>query len=107
MSASLGLTDHEPAAGRHAGEEQSGGQLYHVIDYVQLIGPDGGHDLSSDIQRLYDTRINAYYDDQWDTNIMNVGVPVATGLANQFAVSAGFTSIIQDPYWAQQDLASA
>jgi hypothetical protein len=79
--------------------------IFHVIDYAQLMGPGGGHDMSADIQRLYDTQINPYYDDQWDTNVINIGgnINIATGLGNQFSVSAGLTPVIQDPYWTQQD----
>ena len=89
-------------------ERNPADNLFHVIDYVHLIGPDGGYDLSADIQRLYDKQpsdpqYNAYYDDQWDTNIINIGVPIAAGLANQFIVSAQLTPVILSPYWEQQD----
>ena len=87
--------------------------IFHVIDYAQLIGPDSGHDLSADIQQLYDTynpndkNTHFQYDDQWDTNINNnTGVTMASGLGNQFSVSAQLTPIILSPYWAQQDPAS-
>ena len=89
-------------------ERNPADNLFHVIDYVQLIGPDGGHDLSADIQQLYDKQpsdpqYHAFYDGQWDPNIVNIGVNIAAGIRNQFTVSAQLTPIIQDPYWAQQN----
>ncbi len=87
---------------------------FHVIDYAQLIGPDSGHDLSADIQQLYDIPTlnpvyHAYYDDQWDTNIINnSGLKMATGIGNQFTVSfdnGQLTQTILDSYWTGQDSA--
>jgi hypothetical protein len=75
--------------------------LYHVIDYVQLIGPNGSHDLSVDIQNLYDTKFHNGYDDQWDTNINTLDLPL--GMANQLSVSGQLYPIIPFPYWSQQD----
>ncbi len=86
--------------------------IFHVIDYVQLIGPNSSHDLNTDIQQLYDIQplspgYHAFYDDQWDTNIVNIGgVQMVTGLYNQFTVSADLTPITLSPYWEQQDPAS-
>jgi hypothetical protein len=86
---------------------------FHVIDYVQLTGPDSSHDLTADIQNLYDRDTNNAvvtshsgnnngYDDQWDTNYNAQGWPY--GIASQIGVSAQFDGIIGSPYWAQQDL---
>jgi hypothetical protein len=74
---------------------------FHVIDYVQLAGPDSGHDASADIRNLYDTNIHPEYDNQWDTNIVNnSGVAMPNGIANQLGVSAAFVPIILSPYWS-------
>ncbi len=47
---------------------------YHVIDYVQLIGPEKAVDLTGAITNLYDTKINPGYDDMWDPALNN-GTP--------------------------------
>jgi hypothetical protein len=78
--------------------------FYHVIDYVQLVGPDSSHDLTADIQHLYDTATQGGpdfngYNDQWDTNSNNQGVP--NGIANQIFVSGLYLPIILSPYWSQ------
>ena len=73
---------------------------YHVIDYVQLIGPEKAVDLTGAITNLYDTKINPGYDDMWDPALNN-GTPM--GIANQIAVSGGFYPIILLPYWNQMD----
>jgi len=57
-----------------------------LIDYVLLSGPNSSRDLSSEIQRGYDTGISTRYDDLWDTNLIN---GIFVGLANQFSVSQG------------------
>src|SRR5208283_2698118 len=73
---------------------------FHVIDYVQLIGPEKAVDLTGAITNLYDTEINPGYDDMWDTTLIN-GTPL--GMLNQIAVSAQEYPIIQSPYWSQQN----
>jgi hypothetical protein len=80
----------------------------HVIDYVQLIGPEKAVDLTAAITNLYDTyydrnnffqpTVNNGYNDMWDP-IVNNGTPM--GMANQFAVSAQTFPIILSPYWSQ------
>jgi len=62
---------------------------------VQLIGPNGSHDLGTDIQNLYDTKMNPGYDDQWDTNRNVQGWPL--GMLNQISVSAQFDGFILSP----------
>ena len=85
-------------------EKNANGGLYHVIDYVQLAGPDSSHDLTADVQRLYDTKVHSGYDDIWDTSLNPQGWQV--GMANQFAVSAQLISLtpyILGTYWANQN----
>jgi hypothetical protein len=77
-------------------ESNSADGLFHVIDYVQLGGPDTSHDVGADIRTLYDTGIHAGYDDQWDTTIVG---SMPNGMANQLAVSAAFVAIRTTPYW--------
>ncbi len=81
-------------------ESNRADNYFHVIDYVQLIGPEKAVDLTGAITNLYDTKINPGYDDMWDTTLNN-GTP--WGLANQIAVSAQEYPIIQSPYWSQQN----
>ena len=80
--------------------EKNGG-LYHVIDYVQLAGPDSSHELTADFQALYDTKINNVYDDQWDTDPNALSLP--KGMANQISVSALLVQIRLSPYWIGLD----
>jgi hypothetical protein len=78
----------------------------HVIDYVQLIGPENSVDLTAAITNLYDTyynKNNSYlptantgYNDMWDP-IVNNGMPM--GIASQIQVSAQIKPIIYSPYW--------
>ena len=88
---------------------------YHVIDYVQLIGPENSVDLTAAITNLYDTyydRNNNYqptqntgYNDMWDP-ITNRAVPrIPKGIINQIEVSAQFLPIIYSPYWNGSGLA--
>jgi hypothetical protein len=81
--------------------EQDNLNVWHVIDYAQLAGPDSSRDLTADIHALYDTGINSEYDDQWDANRNAQGVPV--GMANQIGVSGQLVSLRLSPYWANQD----
>ena len=90
--------------------------LYHIIDYAQFIGPDSSHDLTADIQNLYDKDTNGApvsansgnnngYDDQWDSIFDNQGTPF--GIDYQLNVSLGTEGIIYSPptgnYWSSQD----
>ena len=82
----------------------------HVIDYVQLIGPEKAVDLTAAITNLYDTyydrnnffqkTVNNGYNDMWDP-IVNNGTPL--GMANQIGVSAQLDPIILTPYWSQMN----
>jgi len=76
---------------------------YHIVDYAQLIGPDSSHDVSTDIQDLYDTGVTPEYDDQWDPNLAPDGIP--TGIDNQIGVSMGhyFDDNTYKTYWGSQD----
>ena len=79
---------------------------YHVLDYVQLIGPVNSVDLTAAITNLYDTyydKNNNYqkttdtgYNDMWDPIVKN-GMPM--GIASQIGVSAAFFPIILFPEW--------
>ena len=82
----------------------------HIIDYVQLIGPEKSVDLTAAITNNYDTyydQNNNYqtttpngYNDLWDP-ITNRSAPfIPNGIANQIAVSAQVYPIILNPYWA-------
>jgi hypothetical protein len=85
----------------------------HVIDYVQLIGPENSVDLTAAITNLYDTyydKNNAYqpttlngYNDMWDPIANRLGI--TDGIANQIAVSAQIQPIIYSPYWNGSGLA--
>jgi hypothetical protein len=91
-------------------ESNAADGFYHIIDYAQLIGPDSSHDLTADIQKLYDSKNSAPiiqngpgfngYDNQWDATTNSQGVP--NGIANQIDVSAQLDPIILSPYWSQQ-----
>jgi hypothetical protein len=59
---------------------------YHVIDYVQLRGPDSTRDLTAEIISNYDTAAGPSGDDLWNTNMQN-GLPI--GLTSQIGVSLG------------------
>jgi hypothetical protein len=76
-------------------ETNSADGLVHVIDYVQLAGPNSSNDAGADIRTLYDTLVHNGYDDQWDTNVVNT-MPKA--MANQIGVSAAFDTVIMS-YW--------
>jgi hypothetical protein len=78
----------------------STGGPYHVIDYVQLGGPYSTRDLTAEIQAGYDTGVNPYYDDQWDTNVTG-GVGLPYGMRNQFIVSQGDAGYIASE-WGNQ-----
>ena len=79
----------------------------HVIDYVQLIGPETSVNLTAAITNMYDTyydKNNGYqttiltgYNDMWDP-ILNYGMP--KGIANQIAVSAQMYPINLNQYWS-------
>ena len=107
--AALEPAGFKPPAGRHAGI-QRGGWSSHVIDYVQLIGPENSVDLTAAITNLYDTyydrnnyyqkTVNNGYNDMWDP-IVNNGWPV--GIAKQFEVSVLSYPIILSPYWSQSN----
>jgi len=56
-----------------------------IIDYVQLSGPNGVRDLTTEILTNYDSGTSG--NDLWDTNFQN-GVP--RGIANQIGVSLAF-----------------
>jgi len=82
---------------------------YHVLDYVQLIGPEKSIDLTAAITNLYDTYYdinnhyqptqNTGYNDMWDP-ITNRAVPrIPKGIINQIAVSAQFLPIVYSPWW--------
>jgi hypothetical protein len=83
---------------------------YHVLDYVQLIGPEKSVDLTAAITNLYDTyydKNNNYqkttptgYNDMWDP-IVSSGMLMPMGMANQMNVSAQLYPIILSPYWIQ------
>ena len=80
--------------------------LYHVIDYVQLVGPNGSHDLTTDITNQYDTATQGGpgfngYNNQWDSTTNNEGIQ--NGIANQIGVSAWLNPIVNS-YWSGQDL---
>ncbi len=62
------------------------GPPYHVIDYVQLRGPDSTRDLTSEIISNYDTVAGPDGSDQWNTNYQS-GLPI--GLVSQIGVSLG------------------
>ncbi len=62
------------------------GPPYHIIDYVQLRGPDSARDLTSEIITNYDTTTGPDGSDQWNTNYQN-GMPI--GLISQIGVSLG------------------
>jgi hypothetical protein len=91
-------------------ESNATDKSFHVIDYVQLIGPENSVDLTAAITNLYDTyydRNNHYqptqnigYNDMWD-QIVNYGLPM--GIANQMDVSAQLYPMILFPYWSQYD----
>jgi hypothetical protein len=80
---------------------------YHVLDYVQIIGPVISVDLTAAITNLYDTyydmnnhyqpTVNNGYNDMWDPIVKN-GMPM--GIANQIGVSAQMFPIIYSPYWS-------
>jgi len=82
---------------------------YHVLDYVQLIGPVTSVDLTAAITNLYDTyydRNNNYqkttligYNDMWDPIVTGGVVQIPTGMANQIGVSAQMFPIVYSPYW--------
>ena len=60
----------------------------HVIDYVQLSGPDSVRDLTTEIITNYDNPVvsaNASGDELWNTNFGPGGVPI--GLISQVGVS--------------------
>jgi hypothetical protein len=60
---------------------------YHVLDYVQLSGPNSVRDLSSEVITNYDSPVvsaNASGNELWNTNFQ-AGVPV--GLLSQIGVS--------------------
>ena len=75
-------------------ESNAADRSYHVIDYVQLIGPENSVDLTAAITNLYDTyydKNNNYqkttdngYNDMWDPTVNN-GWPM--GIAKQLSVS--------------------
>jgi hypothetical protein len=58
----------------------------HVIDYVQLRGPNSTRDLTSEIISNYDTAAGPDGSDQWNTNYQN-GLPI--GMISQIGVSLG------------------
>jgi hypothetical protein len=77
---------------------------YHIIDYVQLSGPNSVRDLASEIAGEYDTGSPSadQGDDLWDTNRNNQGVPY--GYANQVGVSLGlYTAGAASGTWNQTD----
>jgi hypothetical protein len=86
--------------------DQKGG-TNHVIDYVQLIGPENSVDLTAAITNLYDTYYdknnhyqrtqNTGYNDMWDPITNRSGLPM--GILNQIQVSAQILPIIYSPYW--------
>jgi hypothetical protein len=87
-------------------ESNAADGLYHVIDYVQLVGPNGSHDLTADITNQYDTATesgNGFngYNNQWDPTLNVPGMP--NGIANQIEVSAAFVPIRVFPYWQNMD----
>ena len=81
----------------------------HVIDYVQLIGPENSVDLTAAITNLYDTyydrnnnyqkTVNTGYNDMWDPIVSSGTMPM--GIASQIFVSAQLFPIILSPYWSQ------
>ena len=77
---------------------------YHIIDYVQLRGPDSVRDLTSEIITNYDTGTpsNDQGDDLWDTNRNNQGIPY--GIGNQVGISWGlYPAGIASGTWSQTD----
>ncbi len=62
------------------------GPPYHIIDYVQLSGPNTNIDLTSQIIANFDTTPGPSGSDFWNTNIQN-NLPI--GLISQIGVSLG------------------
>jgi hypothetical protein len=61
----------------------------HVIDYVQLSGPNSVRDLTSEIISQYDTQPGPNGNDMWNTNIQT-GIPSGPiGIISQIGVSLG------------------
>jgi hypothetical protein len=62
---------------------------YHIIDYVQLSGPDNVRDLTGEIMTNYDVPFNttqASGNELWNTNVL-IGMPI--GILSQIGVSLG------------------
>ena len=85
----------------------------HVIDYVQLIGPETSADLTAAITNIYDSyydKNNGYqttilngYNDMWDPITNRLAPFNPMGIANQIAVSAQMYPILL-PYWYSSGL---
>lgn len=76
------------------------GPPYHVIDYVQLSGPNTYRDLTSEIISNYDTATGPSGNDLWNTNIQN-NLPI--GLISLIGVSLGsYTPGAGSGTWAAQ-----
>ncbi|HLX94702.1 MAG TPA: hypothetical protein VKU37_03060 [Verrucomicrobiae bacterium] len=74
---------------------------YHVIDYVQLSGPNSARDLTSEIISGYDTQPGPNGNDMWNTNYQN-GLPL--GLVSQIGVSLGsYTPGLGSDAWNNTD----
>ena len=71
--------------------------VQHVIDYVHFNGPISQRDLNAEIQTSLNT---VSYDNMWDTNTLNSGLP--WGIASQFGVSLGAS--FNGAYWDEADL---
>lgn len=64
---------------------------YHILDYVQLAGPDSSRDLTGEIISNYDVPINSLQasgNELWNTNFQN-GQAIPIGLISQIGVSLG------------------
>lgn len=74
----------------------SGDGPYHVIDYVQLAGPENGINLNAAFQTNSAVQT---YDNMWATNAYTSGIPY--GIMNQLQVSFGEIPL-NSTYWANQ-----
>lgn len=72
--------------------DYSGGR-YHVIDYVQLAGPQSSRSLNSYFQS---NSVLVSYDNMWATNVNAIVEPI--GIANQMFISEGGVAL-NTTYW--------
>jgi hypothetical protein len=67
--------------------------VYHLLDYVQLTGPEKSLDINSTFQT---SSVVVGYANMWSTNLNNVGLPY--GIVSQLLVAEGQQGIIQT-FW--------